>query len=224
MTERNVRIEPGGYLVIDARAWVSLRTGGTEPALTTDIRAWASQRGDTARDNTDDPAAPAGRQPDQDWADAARSWCHDRGHEVREPGVIVHAETRLNAQVRVLLASTSEGGRRIAVVGINHNPPTVHLDTTPDPWWWYDADSVVITCPGGHSWLWQSGREVLTAARRPATLTTVFGPSLDAPFSICPDCAAFHLGSRKTPCDCDRSPWILCPTCGQRCGVGLPQP
>jgi hypothetical protein len=98
MTERNVRIEPDGYLVIDARAWVGLRTGGTEPALTADPRAWA------------------------------------------------------------------------------------------------------------------------------ATLTTVFGPSLDAPFSICPDSTAFHVGSRKTPCDCDRSPWILCPTCGQRCGVDLPQP
>jgi hypothetical protein len=220
MAEPNVRIEPGGYLVIDVGAWVALRTGGIEPDLTADLHEWTRQSAQDAPGDRDGPDRP---QPNQDWTQAACAWCEDRGHQLRGPGVIVHAETRLDAHVSVLLASTPDV-LRLAVVGINHDPPTVHLDTAPDPWWWCDANSVVITCPGGHSWTWQSGREVLTGDGRPATLTTVFGPSLDAPFTICADCTAFHLGSRKTPCDCDRSPWIVCPTCAQRCRVHLPHP
>lgn len=220
MAERNVRIDPAGHLVIDTRAWVDLRTGGPEPALTTDLRRWARQHDEDIRDGADGPDEPP---PKRTGPHRARAWCHDRGHQVREPSVIVHAETRLDAQVWVLLASASDG-RRLAVIGINHDPPTVYLDTTCDPWWWCDADSVVITCPDGHSWVWHSGREVLTATGRPTTLTTVFGPSLDAPFSICPNCTAFHLGSRTIPCTCDRSPWLLCPTCEQRCSLTLPHP
>lgn len=207
MAERAVRISPDGGIVIDPAAWISRRVGGPRPDLTAELRAWPG------RVTTD--GIP-------NWPQVAQAWCTVRGHQVRGLGLIVHKQTRLDTQVWALL--TTSDGRPLAVVGINHDPPTVHLDTTGDPWRWYDADSVVIACPGGHSWQWRSGREVLTAAGRPATLTTVFGPSLDAPFSICPDCTAFHLGSRKIPCDCDRSPWILCPTCGQRCGTGLPRP
>ena len=220
MAEPGVRIEPGGRLVIEVATWVSRRTRGTEPALTADLRECVRHRSDAVRDSASELAGP---QPDPDWPGTARAWCHDRGHQLREPGVIVHAETRLDARVWVLLATASDG-RRLAIVGINRNPPTVYLDTTDDPWRWGDADSVVITCPVGHAWTWRSGREVITAAGRPATLTTVFGPNLDAPFVICPDCTAFYLGSRKTPCDCDRSPWIVCPTCARRCSLDLPHP
>lgn len=143
MTERNVRIEPYGHLVIDAAVWVGLRAGGTEPTLTTDLHAWASQHGDDILDNRSDPA---GSRSDLDWTDIATAWCQDRGHQLRDPGVITHAGTRLDAPVWVLLADTADG-RRLAVVGINHDPPAVYLDTTGDPGWWYDANSVVIACP-----------------------------------------------------------------------------
>jgi hypothetical protein len=204
MAEDNVRIEPGGCVLIDVNAWVSLRTAGIEPTLTAELHEWAGHRA-------------------ENWSEAAQGWSQDQGYDLREPDVITHGATRLDASAWVLLATAGDG-RRLAVVGIDHDPPTIYLDTTLDPWWWYDADSVVITCLARHSWTWRSGREVLTVEGRPATLTTVFGPSLDAPFTICPDCTAFHLGSRQVPCDCDRSPWILCPTCGQRCSVDLPRP
>jgi hypothetical protein len=140
---------------------------------------------------------------------------------LREPGLIVHDRTRLDARVWVLLATSDDHGD-VAVVGVHQDPPTVYADTLAEVWAWHDADSVAITCSSGHWWAWRSGRELLTATGRPATLTGVFGPSLDAPFTGCPDCAAHHLGHRPTPCWCDGTPWIICPTCGQRCHLTAP--
>ena len=54
------------------------------------------------------------------------------------------------------------------------------------------------------------------------TLTVVFGPNLDAPFTPCPTCIASAAGQRSEPCGCDGAPWIVCPVCGHRCDVDLP--
>jgi hypothetical protein len=214
----SVRIEPGGYLVIDTSAWIGARTGGRLPDLTADLHEWAQA------------AVCPGPEPEVDgrngpraWQATVRAWCEARGYRPAGVGVIEHAESRLDAAVWVLPAVTA-GGQRIVVVGINHDPPSVHTDTSPDTWAWCDPDSVVIACPGGHAWTWRAGRELITAAGRPTTLTVVFGPGLDAPFSLCPQCAAHQLGHSRAPCGCDRTPWIVCPVCGQRCHLTLPRP
>ena len=86
------------------------------------------------------------------------------------------------------------------MVGINHDEPIVYADTCTDSWDWYDADSIDISCPGGHGWTWRTGRELVTADGSFTTLTVVFGPDLDAPFTPCPHCAAHAARQRSEPC------------------------
>jgi hypothetical protein len=214
---KNARIEPGGYVTIDVAAWLEHRTGGPDADLTTDLHAWAA-----THDDHGEPLRGSGQAPPrQDWSAAARTWCQQRGHELPDPDLIAHVETRLEAEVWILRATVGDR-YRIAVVGINNDPPTVYSDSCTDSWDWFDADSVVIRCPGGHGWKWGTGREILTSSGKSTTLTGVFGTNLDAPFTTCPECTAHHLGQRSTPCGCDGTPWIICPTCGRRCDVELP--
>jgi hypothetical protein len=216
----HVRITPDGRLTIDAAAWIAHRTDGVHRDLTADLHSWAREH---AHHIGPDQTQAATGAPPPNWPALAHAWCDARSHQIDEPGMIRHVGTRLDTDLWLLPAATADG-RRIAVLGTSHDSPTVHANTCADSWQWRDADSVVIACPIGHTWRWKSGREVLTAAGRPATLTTVFGVNLDAPFSPCPTCTQFHLGARATPCGCDRSPWIVCPVCGQRCDVHLPTP
>lgn len=216
----HVRIEPDGRITIDAAAWIAHRTYRIHHDLTADLRSWARQHAHLI--DPDETLGTNGSLSPR-WPTVTQAWCDARGHRINELGMIRHAGTRLDANLWLLLASTTDHGE-ITIVGTDHGFPTVHADACTDSWQWYDADSVVIACPGGHTWTWRSGREVLTDAGRPTTLTTVFGPNLDAPFSPCPTCTQFHLGASETPCGCDRSPWIVCPVCGQHCDLHLPTP
>ncbi len=227
------RITPTGAVLIDTTAWIAARTGGVRADLSERLHSWASHHRDQTATATADRRQT--RRPGAGWAGLALAWCEHAGHQVGDPGLVVHQGTRLDAGVWILpvIASNGDGdggGRgagvgRVAVVGTGDHPPLVYADATTDPWAWRDADTVTITCPTpGHWWTWRSGRELLTSTRRPATLTGVFGMSLDAPFSPCPDCAAFQLGQRAAPCGCDGTPWIVCPTCGRRCQLGPPLP
>ena len=108
------------------------------------------------------------------------------------------------------------------MVGINHDPPVVYADACTDSWDWFDADSVDITCPAGHGWTWRTGRELVTQDGSFSSITLVFGPDLDAPFTPCPACTAAHEGGQGGSCGCDGTPWIVCPICGRRCDVELP--
>jgi hypothetical protein len=214
------RITPSGGVLIDTAAWITARAGGLRTDLTDQLHRWARHH----RPETADPAAgsPTG------WPALASTWCEHTGYRVVEPGLIVHDRTRLNTSVWVLPATTREDGPgaadRVVIVGAGGHLPAVYADTTTDPWAWWDADTVTITCPAGHWWTWRSGRELLTSTGRPTTLTVVFGPSLDAPFSPCPDCAAHQLGHHPSRCGCDGTPWIVCPVCGRRCHLGPPHP
>ena len=155
------------------------------------------------------------------WPGLARAWCQERGHVITPPGLIVHERTRLDATVWILPAATVDE-RRVVVVGLDEHPPTVYADGCPDPWAWHDADSLVITCPQGHTWTWRTGRELLTATGRATTLTAVFGPSLNAPFTPGTACTDQDDGPRG--CGCDRDTGIVCPTCSQVCTLTLPTP
>lgn len=224
------RITPTGAVLIDAAAWITARTGGILTDLTERLHGWARHHHDEAAN----PATTADRRdargPGAGWPGLARAWCEHAGHRVGEPGLVVHQGTRLDTSVWILPAAANSvgdggpGAGRIAVVGTSDHPPVVYVDATTDPWAWCDADTVTITCPTGHWWVWRSGRELLTSDSRPVTLTGVFGVSLDAPFSPCPDCAALQLGQRAVPCGCDGAPWIVCPVCGRRCRLGPPHP
>lgn len=203
-----VTIHPGGYVTVDVHAWLDQRTGGPIDELSTALRDWAP-RSDAATDLLEN----------------ARTWMTATGfepvsveHSVTD--VIAHVETRLDAEVRILRGNHPEWGT-VAVIGINNDPPTAYADSCIDSGDWYDADSVDITCPGGHGWTWRTDRELLTADGTFATLTEVFGPSLDAPFKPCPHCRAYIGGHRSKPCGCDGIPWIICPTCGRRCDLRL---
>lgn len=234
MVGEYARITPAGQILIDTAAWLADRSGGLRADLTEQFRRWANGRLDLAGTPPGSPhpdtgpatavraatAAVAGS-----WPGLARAWCEHAGHQESGPGLVVHERTRLDTGVWVLPAVTAPGGDRIAVIATGQHPPAVHTDTTADPWAWCDADTVTITCPTpGHWWTWKSGRELLTSTGRPATLTGVFGPNLDAPFSSCPDCAAYQLGHGRDRCGCDGVPWIVCPACGQRCRLTPPHP
>jgi hypothetical protein len=227
------RITPTGGVLIDTRAWLAARTGGVQADLTDQLHTWARHHLHEVSTSTGRPhvaevadLASSTATPRTGWPVLARTWCEHAGHQVGEPGLIVHQRTRLDTGVWVLPATTNdgdgEGGGRVAVIGTGDHPPVVYVDTTTDPWAWCDADAVTITCPAGHWWVWRSGRELLTAAGRPATLTGVFGTNLEAPFSSCPTCSEHRLGRRAAPCRCDGTPWIVCPVCGQRCRLSPP--
>jgi hypothetical protein len=213
-------IHPGGYVTLDVRAWLDQRTGGPIDELTADLHQWASPT--TEAPTTEAPTTEA----PSDWLETAQTWVTDRGFEPASPeqavtDVIAHVETRLDAEVWIL-RGTAPGWGPVAVVGINHEPPVVYADACTDSWDWFDADSVDITCPDGHGWTWRTGRELVTADGSFTTLSVVFGPDLDAPFTPCPHWRAYQAGQRPKPCGCGGAPWIICPVCGRRCDVHLP--
>jgi hypothetical protein len=176
--------------------------------------------------DTGDPAA---------WGKTVLDWCTDRGYFSPEPcvdpkvgpSVLTHEGTRLDSDLWIARAIAGAWGPVAVVIPLSPTghatiTPVVYADTARDSGYWYDADSVEIACPNRHGWLWRTGRELVTTDGDFATLTTVFGPDLDAPFTRCPDCVAVEQGHRDQPCGCDRSAWIVCPTCGARCDVELP--
>jgi hypothetical protein len=207
----HARIE-SGRISIDTLAWLEQRTAGTIDHLTDDLHTWATQ----TRTSIPGP---------QHWLELTLGWRRHRGFtgpDPGDPGVIAHTGTRLDADLWIARSITPHDGP-IAVIRINDDPPVVHTDHVTDSGDWYDADTVDIGCPNGHGWTWRTGRELLDADGSFTTLTVVFGPNLDAPFSTCPTCQAHQLGQRTEPCGCDGTPWIICPTCGQRCDVELPE-
>jgi hypothetical protein len=214
---KHARIEPDGHVRIDVAAWLARRTGGPDEDVTADLRQWAATHDDNGEPVPDADQANLRR----DWLSAVRTWCQHRRHDLAEVDRILHRGTRLDADVWILRA-TVRRSYRIAVVGINNDPPTVYSDSCTDSGDWFEADTVDISCPNGHGWTWRTGRELVTANGKFSTLTMIFGTNLDAPFSTCPTCTAHQLGQRDQPCGCDGTPWIICPVCGQRCDVELP--
>jgi hypothetical protein len=218
----HARIGPGDQVTIHTAAWLEQRTGGVIEELSTDLRTWAATHEDIIDVSSDVISGPVRGGPAAgDWLLAARAWCRVRGYECPEPDFIVHVGTRLDVETLWILRAVAAHWQRIAIVGIDHDTPRVYADTCHDTGTWFDADSVDIHCPDGHGWTWRTGRELLTRDGDWTTLTMLFGPSLDAPFTGCGDCTAYRHGEREQPCPCDRTRWILCPTCGRRCDVEL---
>ena len=211
----HARIE-NGYISIDTTAWLEQRTGGPLPHLTEELRVWGNDRR-----HHDEPDS-------FHWEDAALAWCRYREYSSPDPSdpdagptVIGHFGTRLDTELWIARADAREHGP-IAIVVVNDEAPVVYANRVTDSADWYDADTVDITCPSGHGWTWRTGRELIDASGSFTTLTVVFGPDLDAPFTACPTCTDHHDGRRQDACGCDRSSWIACPACRSRCDVELP--
>lgn len=207
----HARIEPGGFVSIDTSAWIAERTGGPDPDLTDNLRAWGAALilCDPDRKQAHDPITEA------------RTWCLTYGYAINEPGLITHEDTRLDVRVWILRATVAEN-YPIAVIGLNDAEGCVYADTCLDSGYWFDADSIDIACPAAHGWTWLSGRELITSRGDFTTITRVFGTDLDAPFTACPDCEKTRSASKPRGCGCGATPWIICPTCGRRCDVELP--
>jgi hypothetical protein len=215
----HARIE-NGYISIHTTAWVEQRTGGVIDELSNDLHGWAYHH-----PRTDEELAATDLCR---WQDAVLAWCRRRGYTSPDPTdpdagptVIAHIGSRLDTDLWIARAN-APGWGPIAVIQANDDPPVVHADTASDGADWYDADTVDIGCPAGHGWTWRTGRELIDTTGSFTTLSVVFGPDLDAPFTRCPTCTAHLEQRRDKPCDCDHSSWICCPTCGARCDVELP--
>jgi hypothetical protein len=213
-----------GFISIDVAAWLEQRTAGTLDDLTRDLHTWAAQQGEQPEELTGQRIRPHGLG----WRPTIVAWSAARGHAgpdprdpLARPSVIAHEDTRLDADVWLARAVTAEGAA-IVVVQLYDGDPAVYADAATDPDDWFDADTVEIGCPNEHGWTWRSGRELLTADGTFTTLTVVFGPNLDAPFTRCRDCEAYDAGRIDEACQCDGTPWIVCPRCGQRCDADLP--
>jgi hypothetical protein len=113
MGEPSVRITPGGRVVIDAAAWIVRRIRAPRPDLVADLHAWRDSL------NPEDETVT-------DWTSVTQAWSTARGHGLREPGLIVHEQSRLDACLWVLFLDAADGSQ-IAVVGINDNEPAAYL-------------------------------------------------------------------------------------------------
>jgi len=219
---KNARIGPGPTVTIDTTAWLKHRVGPLNDVLTGDLRSWAT----ALNDDTGQPATAPSRTStfalghrSYEWWNQTQTWRQKNGYIETIPRLIVHSDTRLDATVWIYRLLTGHG-HHIVVIGLNDQAPTVYTDTRVDTWTWLDADSIDILCPNHHHWTWKTGRELLTRTGMPTTVTLIFGPSLDAPFTLAPNCT--HDSNNGEPdCGCGTTPWILCPTCGQHCDVEL---
>jgi len=215
----HARIEPGGYVSIDTAAWLEQRTGGPIDEATADLLHWAETHPAAGAEGWILASIPRSRG----WILTARAWCTQQGWELVEPDLIVHTDTRLDAEIWILRASTPTADfGRIAIVGVDHDPPVVFAESCTDSGDWFLADTVDVFCPDGHGWTWRTGDELIDATGSFTTVAAVFGTGDDAPFTLAPPCTLHHDGQLPHSCTCDRAPWIRCPTCGRRCDVELP--
>ncbi|MDQ1250254.1 MAG: hypothetical protein QG597_4633 [Actinomycetota bacterium] len=210
-----------GRITIDTLAWLEHRTAGEIDNLTRDLWDWAEHP------DVPSPVAPQGNRQST-WSEIVLSWCVAHGYASPDPtdpdagpDVIVHSGTRLDTDLWIARARTVDHGP-IAVVQLGRTLPIVHTDYARDIAEWFDADTVELFCPNRHGWTWRTGRELINADGDFTTISVVFGPDLDMPFTWCKDCLAHREGTRAEPCDCTQPCQIICPLCGQPCDVELP--
>ena len=148
------------------------------------------------------------------------AWCVARGYHVAESAPLWHDSPRLSEPFAVVLA-TARRASAIAIVSVNDDPPTIYSDATTDEGYWYDATTVNISCPTGHTWTWHGDGTLLDDSGGRANPTR-FSPALTAPLQRCEKCVAYDEDRRSEWCDCDGSYQVICPDCGIRCHLGVP--
>jgi hypothetical protein len=205
--DSTVRIDHG-HLVIDVNAWISARTGGDHTRLTESVRELAG----VALFNQD-------RYPRVSWDSVVVAWCTARGNRLSEAVPLVHESPRLSSPITVVLANAVRYGD-IAIVSVDDDAPTVYADVTTEEGYWYDADTIRITCPDGHQWAWCGDGTLLDDAGQ-SVRRGLFGDAPTAPVQRCPDCVAYDIDG-DVPCDCATGYVVICPDCAARCRLHLP--
>ena len=198
-----------GHPIIDVHAWIAARVGAPHPRLTATLRDLAGVA--PFRDRS---------HPSIAWADLAVAWCTARGYHVAESAPLWHDSPRLSEPFAVVLATARRAGA-IAIVSVNEDPPTIYGDITTDESYWYDATTIDISCPTGHAWTWH-GDGTLRDDCGERVNPIRFTPALSAPLQRCDQCVAYDEDRRSEWCDCDGSYQVICPDCGIRCHLGLP--
>ena len=211
-------ITPDGSVTVSTKAWLQQRVDGRLPELTGHLRRWANRHTPEGEPRKPELLPGATLRTTADWVATTRAWAEATDSQEAEPDVIVHQGTRLDTNLWIVRV-TNPARRRLAVVGVNPHPPAVYGDSCASVMDWSDI-SVDILCGNGHSWTWRHGRELLTADLAFTTITRVFGQHGDTPFTPCPTCPPAAVG-RAITCGCDGTPWIRCPTCGNRCDIEL---
>ena len=198
------------YYVIDTEAWLRQRTGAHD-------RQASSQVQDFAGCAVFDDYAPR-------MGTAARMqlWCAARGWQVAEGAPIEHDDACLSKPVTIVLAATAGLSRTaVALVSVDGGAPQVYADLTTDEGYWLSSSTIQISCPGDHVWSWDGNRDLLAADGTEHRVNALFGPSRSV-ISRCRQCEAFDDGATDDMCLCPCFA-VYCPTCGQRCRVGLPE-
>jgi hypothetical protein len=201
----HVTIEHGHHVTIDTHGWVAQRVGDDLTELTASLHDWGRLQHLT--------------YTSLDWITRAELWCQARGYDIGESGPTLHDHYELSAPVTILLVAAGEHGT-IAIVSVDNQPPTVYRDITTDEGYWYQVDSLDITCGCGRRWHW-TGNELIAADGTATTVAAVFGDTPHTPFTPCPDCAAHDDNATGTPCPTPGADPILCPHCGQHCDLEL---
>ena len=210
MREPSVRITPGGRVVIDTGAWIARRIRAPRPDLVADLRAWVESF---------DP--PDDGDTVMDWTSVTQAWCAARGHDVREPGLIVHEQTRLDARLWVLLLDAADGSQ-VAVVGINDNQPA--CTPTARRSRGYGATPTASSSPARAGTPGPGARAANSSPRPggPPLSPWCSGPTWTPRSPPTQPAPRTTTSASTIPCECNGSPWIVCPLCGQRCDSACP--
>lgn len=198
------------YYLIDTDAWLHQRTGAHDPQASSQVQDFVSC------DVFDDYS------PRMDTAARMQLWCAAHGWQVAEGTPFEHDDACLTKPVTIVLAATTGFPRSaVALVSIDGGAPQVYADVTTDEGYWLSSSTIQITCPGDHAWTWDGDRDLHAADGTEHRVTALFGPSCGV-ISRCRECEAFDDGATKDMCLCPGFA-VYCPTCGQRCQVGLPE-
>ncbi|MEV4199381.1 hypothetical protein [Micromonospora globbae] len=181
-----------GLPLIDVNRWVEARVGAEHRQLTWSLRQMST-------------VAPLdGAHPRMGWGTIAVAWCTARGYPVADAAPLVHDSPRLSAPVAIVLAYADRHGA-IAIVSVDHAPPTVYADATTERGYWYDTDTIQLTCPTGHRFTWRGDGTLLDEGERQIHR----GLPADQPAAPLPPSPDGHV--------------VSCPRCGARCRLDLPE-
>ena len=198
------------YYLIDTSAWLDQRIGAHHSEHSSQLQDF------TRCDVFDD------HRPTMDIAARMQLWCTAHSFPVADGSTIEHDDPCLSKPVTIVLAATNGFPRQaLALVSMDGGAPEVFADVTTDEGYWRAVSTIQISCPSGHTWTWDGDRDLHATDGTSVRASDLFGPN-HAVISRCRQCVAFDDGHTDNLCPCPGFA-VYCPTCDQRCAVGLPE-